>query len=101
MCIICDSIYLIDKFICPIDYRKAYISYKDKMLTTVHENKILLIEESCEFDKTGAVAGGWYDDFMIHNFKCSKCGQLFELVAETYHGGGHSKKINSFQKSDY
>lgn len=101
MCKVCDSIYLIDKIKSIIDYRKVYISYKNAILSILHENKILLLEESCPFDKTGAVGGSWYDDFMCHRFKCSNCGALFELVVETYHGNGYSKKVNVFCKNDY
>ena len=101
MCKICDSIYLIDKIKSIIYYQKEYISYKNAMLTILHENKILLLEESCKFDKTGAVGGSWYDDFMCHRFKFSNCGALFELVVEIYHGNGYSKKVNLFCKNDY
>lgn len=32
--------------------------------------------------------GGAWDDFVCFDFKCSHCGQRFQLSAETYHGSG-------------
>ena len=34
-----------------------------------------------------ANGGQWADD-VLFNFKCTHCGQIFELAAETYHGSG-------------
>jgi hypothetical protein len=31
---------------------------------------------------------GPYDDLLIYNFDCTRCGQQFQLSAETYHGAG-------------
>jgi hypothetical protein len=35
------------------------------------------------------VEGPW-DDVLIYYFECTKCKQLFQLSAETYHGSGGS-----------
>lgn len=37
-------------------------------------------------------ANGPWDDVLYHQFRCSNCGELFELVAETYHGSGGAWK---------
>jgi hypothetical protein len=31
----------------------------------------------------------WPGDVIEHAFRCVVCGQRFELVVDTYHGGGH------------
>jgi len=31
-----------------------------------------------------------WDDIIYYKFRCTACGALFELTAETYHGGGGS-----------
>lgn len=33
---------------------------------------------------------GPLEDLLLYRFRCSECGQNFELVAETYHGSGGS-----------
>lgn len=38
-----------------------------------------------------SVAGPW-DDVLHYRFRCRQCGELFELVAETYHGSGGAWK---------
>ena len=32
--------------------------------------------------------GAQWDDIVGHRFRCSSCGELFSLHAETYHGSG-------------
>ena len=32
--------------------------------------------------------GAPWPDYIEHEFNCSRCGQRFRLVAETYHGAG-------------
>jgi hypothetical protein len=31
----------------------------------------------------------WLGDIIAHAFRCVVCGQRFELVIDTYHGGGN------------
>lgn len=33
-------------------------------------------------------AGGPWDDIVGYGFKCTNCGEMFSLHAETYHGRG-------------
>lgn len=46
------------------------------------------VEASEPFAKV-ASAGPW-NDFMSFAFACQRCGQRFQLTAETYHGSGGS-----------
>jgi hypothetical protein len=41
---------------------------------------------SCSFEKLST--GGRSGDFVEHHFRCLRCGELFWLHAETYHGSG-------------
>jgi hypothetical protein len=34
------------------------------------------------------LADGPWDDSMAYEFRCTTCGQLFSLSADTYHGSG-------------
>lgn len=45
--------------------------------------------------------GGSWGDFVTNFFKCSNCGQLFHLHAETYHGsGGAFDSIQEIEQSE-
>lgn len=88
MCKICSSTYLMNTFSDINDYRKAYISYKNLLLS--NKDKFILEKQTCPFENVGVFGGGWYNDLMCHQFKCKECGSVFELFAETYHGGGYS-----------
>lgn len=33
-------------------------------------------------------SGAEWDDIVEYKFRCANCGELFSLVAETYHGSG-------------
>lgn len=33
-------------------------------------------------------AGGMWDDVVVHRFRCTSCGELFSLHAETWYGSG-------------
>ena len=41
------------------------------------------------------VAKGRWEDFVSARFRCTSCGRIYELVAETYHGaGGHLRRVD-------
>ena len=99
MCKICSSIYLMDTFSGINDYKKAYISYKNVLLSNKH--KFILEKQTCPFENVGVFVGGWYNDIMCQQFKCKECGSVFELFAETYHGGGYSLDCIKIKDGEY
>ncbi len=40
-------------------------------------------------------AGGWNYDLMQHRIECNRCGRIYELFADTYHGSWRFAKADS------
>ena len=68
------------------DLRKAFAVVRDNLadhtIQQVSGSDVLSDIKSIE------EGGGWPDDYLSCRFKCTNCGELFNLDAETYHGSG-------------
>jgi hypothetical protein len=66
--------------------------YRDivhQLLEIVDQGTFVLMEASCPLrDVLGPV---WPDDVLAHSFWCTGCGRVFDLRADTYHGGASWK----------
>jgi len=69
----------------PSDLRKAIAVTRDNLADgTILD---ITIGGDCKpFEKL--ISSGQWDDVLQYHFQCNRCGQLFELHAETYHGSG-------------
>jgi hypothetical protein len=68
------------------DLRKAFAVVRDNLadhtIQQVSGSDVLSDIKSIE------EGGGWSGDHLSYQFKCTNCGELFNLDAETYHGSG-------------
>jgi hypothetical protein len=67
------------------ELRKAKINVKNKIIL---QDMTVNIPFDIPLDEVEP--DGMWDDSMSFHFRCTKCGQLFRLYAETYHGRGGS-----------
>jgi hypothetical protein len=84
----CNNIILRDSFYSPKAYLNC-LAYIEELLNT---GKFVLIEKSCDIDKTKDENGYWIDDLIHHVIQCKKCGNYFNCVTDTYHGRGSFTK---------
>jgi hypothetical protein len=77
----------------PADLRKAFAVARDN----IADNTIQLASGSgsyWSFAKAIAEKGPWPDDTLFCQFACRSCGELFNLSADTYHGGGQWRQAS-------
>lgn len=84
MCDNCNGITLRDFFSSPKDYMNC-LTYIQELLDT---GNFILIEKSCDLDKTKDENGFWIDDLISHVIQCKNCGKHFTCSIDTYHGRG-------------
>ncbi len=53
----------------------------------IDKNGFIFFEGNCAIGEHKK-NGHWITDIIYHKIKCPKCGQVFECVVDTYHGGG-------------
>ncbi len=66
--------------------------YKDvvrQLIEIVDQGIFVLIEASCPLRDVFQPV--WPDDVLAHGFRCAACGRMFDLRADTYHGGASWK----------
>lgn len=84
MCDNCNNIALRNSFYNPKDYLNCLI-YIQELLRT---SNFVLVEKSCDLDKTQDENGFWIDDVIGHVIQCKRCGKYFTCSIDTYHGRG-------------
>jgi hypothetical protein len=77
----------------PADLRRAIRIAKEHLADGV----IVEVPSSSSFTQvpfSSVSQSGPWDDVLGYGFRCTSCGQLFSLSAETYHGsGGHWQPV--------
>ncbi|MBI4767135.1 MAG: hypothetical protein HY787_21525 [Deltaproteobacteria bacterium] len=90
-CEYCQELCLEVKIITPGEIAKAIAVVRDNLKDATIIESSYWPEQVLRIDNPpfGQVPekGPW-PDVMIYYFQCSRCGQLFRLSAETYHGSG-------------
>jgi len=87
MCENCKGFNEVIKFNRPDEYLNLIAQIKE----LINQKVFRLIKGNCELEKINKNSQ-WPEDFLEHQFGCTKCKQTFELSCETYHGNGGSWK---------
>lgn len=84
-CKICEDLCVRFPVRSPGDLKKAV----DIVMQNVGDGTIVELHSSPSSMKISElVADAPWEDCVEHHFRCSQCGELFWLRAETYHGSG-------------
>ncbi len=88
MCEFCDNLkYLTKQSLDPNEYL-ACAKYLDGLVGEHKLKLIPIVAYSCALsDVKNRLKRKQKDELLIHAFKCSSCGKMFNLYADTYHGG--------------
>ncbi len=74
----------------PSDLRRAIKIIGDSVNDGTLQEVQLAPKPYCSVPFQDLVTGGAWDDIVSYDFQCYRCGQEFNLGAETYHGRGGS-----------
>lgn len=92
-CLRCQKVRTVPRIAVPRDLTRAIRNAREALRASVLEETDYWPEGEARFtfDAFSEVPekGGW-DDILVYYFRCSSCGQLYRLSAETYHGSGGS-----------
>jgi len=84
MCMKCDDLLPID-IRQPEDLRRAIANVNSSLIAGHIED---VTSTFVDVTFTELAKGGQWGDDVLFQFRCTQCGQMFELAAETYHGRG-------------
>lgn len=87
-CETCLNIRTWKQFKTPKDYLSciAYI----QQLVLDGKFALLLEDSTCPLEKV-SLEDEWPDDIIVHTIRCTRCGQIFTCVVNTYRGSGKFK----------
>lgn len=75
-----------------IEHPYEYFNIISQVKTLIREGSITLEQSNCKLEDVEK-GKPFPDDILYHVFKCTYCGQMFELCVETYHGSGGNWKV--------
>lgn len=85
----CDDLCIVFPIRAPADLRKAIAVAGDNLRDGTLEEIALgssVLEKQLPF--SSVTAGAQVGDLVLYRFRCTTCGELFSLSAETFHGSG-------------
>lgn len=84
MCDACKNIKII-KNLSPAE---KYISVLEQLKELLASGDYEMAFSTCPLDAVKDENGYWFDDLIVHEIKCKKCGTIFACSCDTYHGRG-------------
>jgi hypothetical protein len=70
-----------------LKYEYEYFDLLEQLRKMLRRRSLKLVDASCDLDEVKS-HGVWSGDVIEHVFDCTKCGQHFRLIFETYHLSG-------------
>lgn len=65
---------------------REYLDLVRQLIEVVSQGTFVIVEATCPLEEP--FTDKWQWDWVQHDFQCTACGRVYQLVGDNYHGRG-------------